>query len=552
MKFRNTLLLIFFSYIFVQPVFSDDFLSINSSSNSLEFSTNIDNSFSLTVQNLSQIYQIRIDSLKLANPHYNLLFTYENVPLNIEAGKTSTLSLKVNSKHNIDYNLNIYVYYTVKDLNQSLVSLFNEHLKFKYNDLYDEFTQNFSSLDLKKKLSDYLSTHTSLTYKDARQNMFGHIDNVDGWVECVYTGRKIQTTGIPDVNTTKFNNEHTWPQSQGADYEPPKSDIYHMYPTDETANAKRGDFPFGYVASNIVWEQGGSKLGKDINGYTVFEPRDVHKGNVARSMFYFAIAYNNPFNYLNQQESTLRKWMDVDPIDDRERYRNDEIAKLQGKRNPFIDHPEFLERIYSISTNDIFPNIPSLETPMNQIDISTNYLASNNSYNLYITNTGIYPLVINSIELINSDNKPLIVDFNKLNDIQLASDSTLKITLKLQDDINDDKQENTLLIHYNSNQNTKQITFKELFINSISQKELIQKLIIHSQDQNTFQLQIPEIFRNENVNISIFDIYGRKIYTSSSNFQNVITFNLNQSDGLFFIQIANTNNQITEPIIIVK
>jgi endonuclease I len=552
MKIKYIFPILFFTLIFASPLFSEDFISLSATSNSLEFSTNVDNNFTIDLKNLSQIYQIQIDSIKLANSHYNLFFSTENMPINLEVGKTKSVQLKVNSKQNINYKLALFIYYTIPDLKQNLVAVFNEFLKFKYNDLYDEFTQNLTSLDLKKSLSNYLSTHTSLTYKDARQNMFSHIDNIDGWVECVYTGRKLQTTGIPDVNTTHFNNEHTWPQSQGADVEPPKSDIYHMYPTDETANAKRGDFPFGYVVSNVVWEQGGSKLGKDKNNYTVFEPRDVHKGNVARSMFYFSITYNNPSKYLNQQETTLRQWMDVDPVDDRERYRNDEIAKLQGKRNPFIDHPEFLDRIYSISTDEVFPNVPSLETPSTEVDISSRFLTNGYNYDLFITNSGIYPLLIDSLELINKDHKPIIIGFNNIYKEQLPPDSTIKISLKLNNDLSDNQQENIIIIHYNSNQNTKQVSFKELYINSIAALPENSKLSIFHLNSNFYEIQIPESFSSENVNIAITDIYGRNLYNYSSDYQNKIALNLNQFTGLYFIQVYNSKTRIVAPIILVK
>jgi endonuclease I len=44
-------------------------------------------------------------------------------------------------------------------------------------------------------------------------------------------------------------------------------------------------------------------------------------------------------------ERVLKEWNRLDPPDDQERSRNDRIYKLQHNRNPFIDHPEFIDRI---------------------------------------------------------------------------------------------------------------------------------------------------------------------------------------------------------------
>ena len=44
--------------------------------------------------------------------------------------------------------------------------------------------------------------------------------------------------------------------------------------------------------------------------------------------------------------SSLLKWHEEDPVDQIERRRNDTIAKFQGNRNPFIDHPEYVSIIF--------------------------------------------------------------------------------------------------------------------------------------------------------------------------------------------------------------
>jgi endonuclease I len=41
----------------------------------------------------------------------------------------------------------------------------------------------------------------------------------------------------------------------------------------------------------------------------------------------------------------LKEWNRKDPPDDHERERNARIEAHEGVRNPFIDHPEFVDRI---------------------------------------------------------------------------------------------------------------------------------------------------------------------------------------------------------------
>ncbi len=44
---------------------------------------------------------------------------------------------------------------------------------------------------------------------------------------------------------------------------------------------------------------------------------------------------------------TLVKWNEEFAVTDFEKRRNDRVKELQGNRNPFIDHPEFVEAIWA-------------------------------------------------------------------------------------------------------------------------------------------------------------------------------------------------------------
>lgn len=143
---------------------------------------------------------------------------------------------------------------------------------------------------------------------------------------------------IPDSNIV--NTEHTWPQSRFSGRHNKgmqKADMHHLYPTDNELNSIRGNNPFGEVAQERrPLKCRASRFGRAASGGAdVFEPPASHRGNVARSLFYFSIRYDLAID--SRQEATLRKWAKEDPIDEEEFDRNVEIYKMQGNRNPFID-----------------------------------------------------------------------------------------------------------------------------------------------------------------------------------------------------------------------
>jgi endonuclease I len=100
------------------------------------------------------------------------------------------------------------------------------------------------------------------------------------------------------------------------------------------------------VVKSASWAEGGSQLGVDAAGNTVFEPRDPQKGNTARAIFYFYTVYgvNGGVDLENFriEEDTLRRWNQQDPPDAAELRRNDLVFAAQGNRNPFVDHPEWI------------------------------------------------------------------------------------------------------------------------------------------------------------------------------------------------------------------
>ncbi len=162
-----------------------------------------------------------------------------------------------------------------------------------------------------------------------------------------------------------YNREHSFPRSWfGGAVEPMNSDAMHIFPTDKEVNAQRGSWPYGETTTPTWTSLNGSKLGPStFPGYTgtVFEPINEYKGDFARAQFYMATAYENlvagwPGSILNGSSyqtfddwylQLLYKWHVQDPVNAKEIDRNNAVYVLQGNRNPFVDHPEYVANVWA-------------------------------------------------------------------------------------------------------------------------------------------------------------------------------------------------------------
>ena len=203
---------------------------------------------------------------------------------------------------------------------------------------------------LKSALFEIVKNQTPLGYTRAKAAIFRTGLTPTSKLECIYTGIKVDPNGTTAPGG--FNTEHSWPQSRGANREPAKSDLHHLFPSDARINSTRGNYLFGEVPCNDPGSTttcsanvGGSALGRDDAGDLAFEVRPAKRGDIARAQFYFSIRYKLAIP--TRTEATLKEWHAEDPADDEERFRNDKIEEQQNNRNPFIDRPDF-----SLQIND--------------------------------------------------------------------------------------------------------------------------------------------------------------------------------------------------------
>jgi endonuclease I len=205
-----------------------------------------------------------------------------------------------------------------------------------------------------------------------------------------------------------YNREHTIPQSTFNGNSPMYSDIHHVVPSDGYTNGQRGNLPFGTVSSANWTSQNGSKRGSsNVSGYSgnVFEPIDEFKGDIARAILYFVTRYEDTvdgysFDMFNGTENqALENWAidmlldwhyNVDPVDQRERDRNDAAYDFQGNANPFVDHPEYANLIWNPTPDTEAPSNPTNLVASNPTNSSIDLAWTAATDNIGVTTYDIY------------------------------------------------------------------------------------------------------------------------------------------------------------------
>jgi len=429
-------------------------------------------------------------------------FWVSPVNLSIPAGQKGYADVVFEPEQNIKYNAEL-ILKTDSRLGDVRVDLLGSgrHPEQYYSSTFDLFEE-----ELKDELKSIVSAnYKNLGYSGARDRMYASIDNVGGAVSCVYTGKTANFTTRSGANSAGFNCEHTWPQSLFSSREPERADIHHLFPTDGAANSQRSNLPFGNVTTP-TWSVGGSKRG---NG--VFEVRPEHKGNTARAMFYFALRYGNLGDFLTHQETTLRTWSENDEPDNSERDRNDAIEAAQNNRNPFVDHPEFLERIHSLSATSVDPDYPQLELSHYQIrtEAQTPWDQQTDIYKLFVVNNGNRPWSLEEYRSANGELTVEAVSPSTLNPGESMEFHLRPVNFNATIQVND-----TIKLEFEAKNTTlpQSVTF-----NILATMDLIATLGVENKEQNEIL-----IIQNQTVfvrdisqgELNIYDLQGRLVYFS--------------------------------------
>lgn len=220
-----------------------------------------------------------------------------------------------------------------------------------------------SAYSLLTDLNNLLRPHTAVSYTAYRTLILPVMFERDttanaAVVDCEYSN--VTTVYNPpfDFTAQQYNREHALPKSWmltgGNTNNPDGSDYHNLLLTLAQPNQARSNHPQGIVL-NATNTYGDAKIGTDALGNTVFEPKANRKGDVARNMFYQMVTYNgdggnwgfdNLLTEANlQDQNVLKLWHAQDPPDKFERTKTDYIFSIQGNRNPFIDHPGWVNCI---------------------------------------------------------------------------------------------------------------------------------------------------------------------------------------------------------------
>lgn len=256
---------------------------------------------------------------------------------------------------------------------------------------------------------------SSISYNSARQYMYAYVDNPDSIVTCVYGGYRhpynpttkptnpVQLTPPSDWRTSlltgstlMINCEHTVPQSFFNENLPMRGDIHHLFPTYEKWNNDRNNFRFSEIpdATTTLWERDltsqttipttnineYSEFGS-VNGLPVYEPREDHKGRVARAVLYFFTVYPDAVNAASDTTeirtvadlATLKQWHERFPPNATDVTRNTRIEQAQGNRNVFVDNPNWIYQAWCLtpSATNVFDAKDSKSLKVNRLNALT-------------------------------------------------------------------------------------------------------------------------------------------------------------------------------------
>ena len=253
-------------------------------------------------------------------------------------------------------------------------------------DYYSSIDTTLKDGDLKSALQTLILNRTKVSYGNAWEafeviDLYlpvapGEDDCPSGTIPDIYstfcwTPEKGLETGGECGNYKHegdcYNREHSWPKSWWGGFSEgngAESDLFELYPSDGYGNGLRGNLPFGSVESGTekYTSSNGCKIGEcsgDTGDYTgsCFEPADYMKGDLSRTYFYLSTMYDGVWECCEEdavnearintwEENILREWHNLDPVDDMEMKRNNIIyEQYQHNRNPYIDHPEFVDSI---------------------------------------------------------------------------------------------------------------------------------------------------------------------------------------------------------------
>jgi len=232
---------------------------------------------------------------------------------------------------------------------------------------YYDSADALTGLNLKAALHGIIDDHTVIPYSSSSFDAHDAMDVLDqdpnnaNNVILIYSRRSERKSTWPS-----WNREHVWPNSLGIDGDAPAySDLHNLRACDANVNSSRGNEYFDWSDTNATSYAFPAHVEAPLasSDSDSWEPPDSVKGDIARSQFYMAVRYegdpgepnlelventaliNSSASFMGRL-STLIEWHRADPVDAAEQQRHEGVYSYHGNRNPFVDHPEWVEAVF--------------------------------------------------------------------------------------------------------------------------------------------------------------------------------------------------------------
>ena len=252
-------------------------------------------------------------------------------------------------------------------------------------DYYPAQLNGLSGAELKTALNSIIAPHRRAPYDDAAYGIIEQCDrSPDGLILSLFDPEPIAQAAMV--------LHHVVPTEWIGDYYPYRYDLSYdlhlLLPSTQEASAAIGEAPLGTV-TYATFANGATRVGSSYMfgiETLAWEPADNCKGDIARLMMYAATCYPDyPWQSLALNQivggnyptfnkpsiELLLQWARLDPVDERERLRNEAIYAQQGNRNPYVDYPDVMEHVWGDKSSEPFngvdvptpPDTPDPEQP---------------------------------------------------------------------------------------------------------------------------------------------------------------------------------------------
>lgn len=260
---------------------------------------------------------------------------------------------------------------------------------------YYDSVDTASATLLRNSLHDIIDDHQRYPYTSTATDTWDILDaadedpsNSDNVIDIYLNASYSKASG----GNSDYNREHSWPKSYGfpdnGSDNYPYTDAHHLFVANDSYNSSRSDKPYGTCSSDCTEKateyNNGVGSDADESNWTTgshtdgtWETWSGRQGNVARALMYMDVRYeggvhgdtgydepdliltddrelmdasqtdeNESIAYMGLK-SVLLEWHTNDPVDDAEILRNDIVYSYQGNRNPFVDHPEYVDIVFA-------------------------------------------------------------------------------------------------------------------------------------------------------------------------------------------------------------